>query len=65
MPALGIVVRRLLEGTLLLVGGLLVLVAVWFAVFALVTTECSVDVDDPGGVLVIGWAVDAGDGSSA
>ena len=69
MRALGNVVRSALAGAFLLIGGLLVLVAVWYAVFTIVTPECSVDVDDPGGVLIvrlgaglwvvleIGWAV--------
>ena len=72
MQALGIVVRRLLEGASFALGGLIGFVAVWLALFAIATPGCTVDVDHSRGVLVlrlaagawialeIGWAVVVG-----
>lgn len=53
MQTLGFVVRRLLEAVLVMLGGLFVLAAVWFALFTIGTPGCSVDLDDAGGVLAV------------
>ena len=64
MHLLSLAVRRFLEGSFLLLGGLLTLASCWFAVFTITTPGCAVDADDEGAVLVVrlfsgGWIVAA------
>ena len=64
MPVLSLAVRRFLEASFLVLGGLLTLASCWLAVFTITTPGCAVDADDGGAVLIVrlfsgGWIVAA------